>query len=168
MDSAWTDSTHDYYSDTMVATKNALQDANGSIYLEMQNPYGWFRGSYINVDPNNYYVQEIDSPNLQSSYTMFALVNQDGPIAQPYQDFTNPSCPITYTQIGYANPVQAYGYNCYLNIELVQDCNKNTLEQTNYYLSPGVGPVRIVDWVADTTGALVEDYSQTLTGKALK
>ncbi len=158
-----------WYLDTMVATKNATQDANGSIYLEMQNPYGWFDGAYINVDPNNTYVQEVDSPAFEP-YTMFALVNQDGPIAQQSVDYSNPACPIYYNQIGYANPVQEYGYSCYLNSEVITNCNNLLLEQTNYYLSPGVGVVRIEDFVTDTTGGTslyFEDYSQTLTGKTL-
>src|ERR1700761_1963313 len=37
------------YLDTMVATKNAIQDNGGTVYLEMNNPYGWFAGSYIAV-----------------------------------------------------------------------------------------------------------------------
>jgi hypothetical protein len=157
------------YPDTMVATTNAKQDANGSIYLGMQDPYGWFAGSYINVDPNNTYVQEVDSPAFQP-YTMFALVSQDGPIAQEGADYTNPACPIYYNQIGYANPVTVDGYSCYLNSEVITNCSNVLLEQTNYYLSPGVGVVRIEDFVTDTTGGkniYFEDYSQTLTAKTL-
>ena len=158
-----------WYLDTMVATKTAVQDANGSIYLEMQNPYGWFDGAYINVDPNNTYVQEVDSPAFQA-YTMFALVSQDGPIAQQSADYSNPACPIYYNQIGYANPVTIGTYSCYLNSEVITNCNNLLLEQTNYYLSPGTGVVRIEDFVTDTTGGsnlYFEDYSQTLTGKNL-
>ena len=157
------------YADTMVATKNPYQDANGAVYLEMNNPYGWFDGSYINVDPNNTYVQEVDSPAFQP-YVMFALVNADGPIQSPGYDYSNPACAIEYNQIGYANPVQEYGYSCYKNVELVTNCNNLLLEETNYYLSPGVGVVRIEDWVTDTTGGknvFYEDYSQTLTAKTL-
>ena len=176
MDSAFTDtgtsggvSILAAYADTMVATKNAYQDANGAVYLEMNNPYGWFDGSYINVDPNNTYVQEVDSPAFQA-YTMFALVSADGPIQSPGYDYSNPACAIEYNQIGYANPVQEYGYSCYKNVELVTNCNNVLLEETNYYLSPGVGVVRIEDWVTDTTGGknvFYEDYSQTLTAKTL-
>lgn len=157
------------YLDTMVATKTAVQDANGNVYLEMQNPNGWFAGSYINVNPDNTSVQEIDSPAFQA-YTMFALVSSDGPIEQQGVDYTNPACPIYYNQIGYANPVQENGYSCYLNTEVITNCNNLLLEQTNYYLSPGVGVVRIEDFVTDTTGGsnlFFEDYSQTLTGKTL-
>ena len=158
-----------YYPDSMVATKNAYQDASGTVYLGMNNPLGWFDGAYIAVDPSNYAVYEVDSPAFQP-YTMFALVNQDGPIANQSVDYTNPACPIYYNQIGYANPVQEYGYSSYENVELITDCNQRVLERTNYFLSPGVGVVRIEDFLTDTTGGqnlYYEDYSQTLTGKNL-
>jgi hypothetical protein len=157
------------YPDTMVATKNAYQDGSGTVYLEMNNPNGWFFGSYISVDPSNDAVYEVDSPAFQP-YTMFALVNADGPIAQQSVDYSNPACPIYYNQIGYANPVQEYGYSCYKNVEIVTNCNNTVLEETNYYLSEGVGVVRIEDYFTDTTGGknlFYEDYSQTLTGKTL-
>lgn len=158
------------YLDTMVATKNAFTDANGTVYLEMNNPNGWFAQSYIAVDPSNFAVYEADSISGLQPYTMFATVSQDGPIGQSYVDYTNAACPITYLQVGYANPVQAYGYSCYLNTEVVTNCNNVLLQQTDYYLSPGVGVVRVDDFLTDTTGGvnrLYEDYSQTLTGKAL-
>ena len=158
------------YPDTMVATKAAVTDAAGTVYLGMNNPNGWFYGSYIAVDPTNTAVYEEDSTTGFQPYTMFALVNQDGPISQPYVDYSNAACPITYNQIGYASPVQAYGYSCYKNTELVTDCHSNVLEQTDYLLSMGVGVVRIDDWVTDTTAGankFYEDYSQTLTGKVL-
>lgn len=156
------------YSDTMVATKATYTDASGTIYLGLQNPIGWFQGSYIAVEPNNTAIYEVDSPAFQP-YIMFALVNQDGPIAPASVDYSNPSCPITYNQIGYANPVQAYGNSCYENVELITDCNNVVLEQTNYFVSPGVGVVRIEDYLTDTVGGankLYEDYSQTLTSTA--
>lgn len=156
------------YPDTMVATKATYTDASGTVYLGLQNPYGWFLGSYIAVDPSNTAVYEVDSPAFQP-YEMFALVNQDEPIAPASVDYSNPACPITYNQIGYANPVQVDGNSCYENVELITNCNNTVLEQTNYYLSPGVGVVRIEDYVTDTVGGankFYEDYSQTLTAKS--
>src|SRR5580692_11404285 len=79
-DSTFNDSALTYESlDTMVATSHEYQDASGTIYLEMNNPNGWFDGSYIAVDPTNYAVYEVDSPAFEP-YTMFATVSQDGPI----------------------------------------------------------------------------------------
>lgn len=157
------------YADTMVATKNAFTDQNGTVYLELNDPYGWFNGSYIAVDPSNYAVYEVDSPSFQP-YTFFATVNQDGQIADPYTDISNPACPITYQQYGYAAPFQVYGFSAYKNAEVVTDCHGTVLEETNSYLSPGVGVVRIEDFLTDTTGGknvFYEDFSQTLTGKSL-
>jgi hypothetical protein len=57
-----------------------------------------------------------------------------------------------------------------LNTEVVTNCNNVLLQQTDYYLSPGVGVVRVDDFLTDTTGGVnrtYEDYSQTLTGKTL-
>lgn len=171
VDSAFTDSALSWNSpDTMVATKNAIQDAQGTVYLEMNNPHGWFDGAYIAVDPTNDAVYEADSISGYQPYYLLALVNQDGPILNPSYDYSNAACPIEYQQIGYANQVQEYGYPCYWNVELVTNCNNTILEQTNVFLSPGVGVVRIEDYLTDTVGGankFYEDYSQTLTGKAL-
>ena len=158
------------YADTMVATKTQYTDPQtGLIYLELNNPNGWFRGSYIAVDANNYAVYEVDSPAFQP-YTFFATVTQDGAIANPYTDISNPACPITYAQYGYANPVNVYGFSAYENAEVVTDCHGVVLEETNSYLSQGIGVVRIEDYLTDTTGGkniFYEDYSQTLTAKNL-
>jgi hypothetical protein len=170
IDSAFNDtSLLQAYPDTMVATKNPFTDANGTVYLELSDPYGWFNGSYIAVDPSNYAVYEVDSPAFQP-YTFFATVTQDGQIENPYTDITNPACPITYVQYGYANPVNVSGYSAYKNAEVVTDCHGVVLEETNSYLSQGVGVVRIEDFLTDTTGGrnlFYEDYSQTLTAKSL-
>jgi hypothetical protein len=172
VDSAFSDSALTWTSpDTMVATKNTQVDGSGTVYLGMNNPNGWFDGSYIAVDPSNDAVYEMDSLSGFQPYTLLALVNQDGPIGPAQYDYTNPACAIEYQQIGYANEVQEYGYPCYYNVELVTDCHNTILEQTDVWLSPGVGVVRIDDFVTDTTAGankFYEDYSQTLTGKVLK
>ena len=157
------------YTDTMVATKNAYTDpGTGTIFLGVNNPNGWFRGSYIAVDPSNSAVYEVDSP-AYSPYTFFQTVVQDGAIGTG-GDYTNPACPITSVQYGYANPLSVYGYQCYKNAEVITDCHQTVLEEVISYLSPGVGVVRMEDYLTDTTGGVnkfYEDYSQTLTGKTL-
>src|ERR1700759_3425552 len=61
VDSAFTDSVLTAaYIDTMTVTKNGYQDQSGTIYLELNDPYGWFFGSYISVDPSNTAVYEVD------------------------------------------------------------------------------------------------------------
>ena len=133
----------------------------------MNNPYGWFDASYIAVDPSNYYVYEADSITGLQPYTMFGLVSSDGLIGPSSTDYSTPSCPIVSQQIGYAAPLSVANYQCYKNTEITQDCHGTVLEQTDIYLSPGVGPVRIDDWTTDTTNGMNKfymDYSQTLTG----
>ena len=170
VDSTFTDSGFQQrYLDTMVATKNAFTDAAGTVYLEMNNPNGWYDASYIAVDPSNYAVYEADSLTGMQPYTMFATVSQDGSIGS-YQDISNPGCPINYTQYGYAAPVMVGTYSAYKNSEVVVDCHQTLLEETDYYLSPGIGVVRVDDFLTDTTGGVNnfhEDYSQTLTGTVL-
>jgi hypothetical protein len=156
--------------DTMVATKTAIQDNSGTVYLGMNNPNGWFDGAYIAVDPSNDAVYEADSISGYQPYTLLALVNQDGPIGAAQYDYSNAACAIEYQQIWYASQVQEYGYPCYYNVELITDCHGTILEQTNVFLSPGVGVVRIEDYLTDTVGGankFYEDYSQTLTSKSL-
>jgi hypothetical protein len=172
IDSAWADTAGNLtlytYSDTMVATKNAIQDqGSGTVYLGMNNPYGWFAGSYIAVDPSNYFVYEADSATNLQPYTMFGIVSSDGLIGPESDNWSNPACEIVSKQIGYANPVTINGFSCYQNTEVTTDCKGTVLEETDIFLSPGIGPVRIDDWMTDSTGKFYEDYSQTLTAKNL-
>jgi hypothetical protein len=157
------------YKDTMVATKNAYTDpGTGTIFLGVSNPSGWFNGSYISVDPSNTAVYEVDSPAF-SPYTFFQTVSQDGPVGTG-SDYSNPACPVTSVQYGYAAALTVAGYQCYKNAEVITNCNSVILEEIITYLSPGVGVVRIEDYLTDTVGGankFYEDYSQTLTSKTL-
>ena len=57
------------------------------------------------------------------------------------------------------------GYTCYKTLEDVKDCNGNIIYADVYYISPGVGIVRIEEYSAvpnSTSNALYLDYSQTL------
>lgn len=170
-DSAFTDSgAIETYLDTMVATTNKWQDTqSGLIFLGLQDgQYGWFDGSYIAVSADNTAVYEAD--NGGDPYTMFATVSQDGAVGTG-GDGTPTSCPISSVQYGYASPVTIAGYQCYKNSEIITDCHNTILEQVVTYLSPGVGPVRMEDYLTDTTGGkniFYEDFSQTLIGKTLK
>ncbi|WP_431214788.1 hypothetical protein ACQ86N_08545 [Puia sp. P3] len=119
------------------------------------------------MDPSNSIVYEVDSP-AYSPYTFFQAVGQDGPIGTG-ADYSNPGCPIQSIQYGYAAPVSVAGYSCLKNAEVVTDCNSVIREEIFSYLSPGVGVVRIEDYVSDTANGnkLYQDYSQTLTNKVL-
>ena len=171
VDSAFTDSgVAEAWQDTLVATKASITDqGTGTIFLGLQDgQYGWFHGSYIAVDPTNAAVYEVDSPAYQP-YTFFQTVSQDGVIGTG--GIPDSVCPLSSVQYGYANPVSVYGYQCYKNMEVIKDCHGVVLEQVVSYLSQGVGPVRLEDYLTDTTGGkniFYEDYSQTLVGKSLK
>lgn len=155
------------YPDTMMVNTLRLDDNYGNRYTGVTNPNGWFNGSYILVDPGNTTVSEVDSPAF-SPYTFFQTVGQDGPIGRG-ADYSNPGCPIYSIQYGYASPVTVAGYSCLKNAEVVSDCNNVIREEIISYLSPGIGVVRIEDYLSDSThnNTLYEDYSQTLTNKVL-
>jgi len=169
-DSAFTDTSATAYAylDTMTVTKNTYQDQNGTIYLELNDPNGWFNGSYISVDPSNDAIYEVDSPYF-SPYTFFASVTQDAQVIGTGTDFTNPSCPLYTTQYGYVTPITIGSWSCLTNIEYTTDCNNNPAEEIISYVAPGTGVVRIVHYMPDSTnGPLFEDYSQTLTAATIK
>ena len=150
------------YLDTMTVTKNPYQDQTGTIYLELNDPNGWFDGSYISVDPSNDAIYEVDSPYF-SPYTFFAVAQQDGQTIGTGTDFTNPACPLYTTQYGYITPAMINGFSCLSNIEYTTDCNNNPQEEIISYVAQGTGVVRIVHYLPDsTTGPLHEDFSQTL------
>jgi hypothetical protein len=153
--------------DTVTINSQRVTDNAGNVYVGITNPRGWFNGSYILVDPSNTTVSEVDSPAF-SPYIFFEAVGQDGVIGTG-ADYSNPGCPIQSIQYGYATPVSVAGYSCLKNAEVVSDCNNVIKEEVISYLSPGVGVVRIEDYVSDSTSGnkLYKDYSQTLTNKAL-
>ena len=163
VDSAFSDSVVTAaYLDTMTVTKNAYQDNTGLIYLELNDTYGWFLGSYISVDPSNSAIYEVDSPYFQP-YTFFAVPTQDGQVIGTGQDNTNPACPLNTTQWGWITPVTIGSWSCLENIEYTADCNGNPKEEIDSYVAKGVGVVRIVHALPDSaSGTLHEDYSQTL------
>ena len=168
-DSAFSDSVVTAaYLDTMTVTKNTYQDQTGTTYLELNDPYGWFDGSYISVDPSNDAIYEVDSPYF-SPYTFFAVAQQDGQTIGTGTDFTNPACPLYTTQYGWVTPVNINGFSCLENLEYTTDCNNNPQEEIVSYVSAGTGVVRIVHYLPDSTaGPLYEDYSQTLQSATIK
>jgi hypothetical protein len=168
-DSAFSDSVVTAaYLDTMTVTKNTYEDQTGTIYLELNDPYGWFDGSYISVDPSNDAIYEVDSPYF-SPYTFFAVAQQDGQTIGTGTDFTNPACPLYTTQYGWVTPVNINGFSCLENLEYTTDCNNNPQEEIVSYVALGTGVVRIVHYLPDSTaGPLYEDYSQTLQSAVIK
>lgn len=166
-DSVFTDTAFAFaHADTMTVNSQRIQDNSGNWYVGVTNS-GWFKGGYIWVDPGNTTIAEVDSPAF-SPYTFFQTVSQDGPIGTG-NDYSNPGCPLQSIQYGYAAPVTIAGYSCLENAEVTTDCNNVIREEVFSYVSPGVGVVRIADFLADSTNGnkLFEDYSQTLTNKVL-
>lgn len=169
-DSAFSDSAVTAaYPDTMTLSRQTYVDQNGTTYLEMNDQYGWFDGSYISVDPSNVAIYEVDSPYFQP-YTFFAVPTSDGAVIGTGSDFSNPACALTTTQYGWVTPVMIGSYSCLKNIEYTVDCNSNPQEEIDSYVCEGTGVVRIVHYLPDSTngGPLHEDYSQTLTSAVIK
>lgn len=169
-DSAFSDSVVTAaYLDTMTVTKETYTDANNTVYLGLHDPYGWFFGSFISVDPTNNAIYEVDSPSY-SPYTFFAAASQDGQVIGTGTDFSNPTCPFYTTQYGYLTPVVINGFSCLTNVEYTTDCNNIPEEEIISFVSQGTGVVRIVHYLPDSTsgGPLHEDYSQTLTSAVIK
>ncbi len=156
-----------YTPDTMTVNGGRLTDNGGNVYVGVTNPRGWFAGSYILVDPGNTAVYEVDSP-AYSPFLFFQTVGQDGVVGTG-ADYSNPGCPIHSIQYGYAAPVTVAKYSCLMNAEVITDCNNVIREEVISYISPGVGVVRIEDYLSDSANnnKLYEDYSQTLTNKVL-
>ena len=157
------------YPDTIVENGRVIQDQSGSYYLGISNPNGWFgNGSYLAVDPANYTIYEVDSPAF-SPYVFFQTASQDGTVIGTGNDYTNPACPLSSVQYGFASNFTIAGYNCLKNIEYVTNCSNVNTEAIVTYVSPGIGLVRIEDYVADSThnNNLYIDYSMTLKSQTL-
>ena len=116
-DSAFSDSVVTAaYLDTMTVTKNTYQDQHGTVYLELNDPYGWFDGSYISVDPSNDAIYEVDSPYF-SPYTFFAVAQSDGQTIGTGTDFTNPACPLYTTNMVGQRRLPSMAISCLENLE---------------------------------------------------
>jgi hypothetical protein len=150
------------YLDTVTVTKNPYVDQSGTTYLELNDVYGWFAGSYISVDPSNDAIYEVDSPYYQP-YVFFAVPTTDGAIIGTAEDNSNPACPFVTTQYGWVSTTTVGQWSCYVNKEYTVDCNSNPQEEIDSYVAAGVGVVRIVHSLPDSaSGQLHKDYSQTL------
>ncbi len=163
------------YPDTMTVSRNTYTDSYGTVYLELNNTYGWFNGSYVAVDPTNDAIYEADSLGGMQPYTAFSLAQSDGQIIQQNTGQYNPNntaCPLTSSLYGFVTPVTIGAYsNCLTNILLTTDCNSVPVQQIITYDCPGTVIVRKEeDEVDSTTGGgvtLYKSYSQTLTSATI-
>lgn len=171
IDSAFNDSglvTH--YPDTMTVTKETYTDGSGTIYLGVNNPNGWFVGSFISVAPDNSAIYEVDSP-YYSPYTFFGVPGQDAQvIGTGSSPSNNLACPYNIIQYGYVTPVVINTFSCLTNVEYTTDCNNVPQDEIISYVSPGTGVVRIEHYVPDSAqgGPLHVEWTQTLTSAVLK
>jgi hypothetical protein len=172
-DSLFTDSTgfQTTLLDTVTTTSQVYQDPSGLFFVGINDPHGWFGTTgYASVDPYNTTIYAIDSLNSQP-YIFFGTVSQDGTSIGTGTDFTNPTCPLNSTLYGFVTTTTVNNYSCIKNIQYnVTSCNNITQEIIVTYVSPGVGIVRIEDYMANpnNNNAPYLDYSQTLQSSVIK
>jgi hypothetical protein len=172
MDSVFSDSSlTNHYPDTLTINTTTTTNPGLDFYgFTDSNPYGWFpqSGSYLAVDSYNANIYELDGAST-APYIFFGTALQDGVLLGTGADYTNPNCPRQASQYGFATAVSVGGYSCLKNMQYNVDCNNITQELIVSYVSPGVGLVRIEDYLADSTknNNLYLDYSQTLQSYSL-
>lgn len=155
--------------DTATINTQTATDQYGTTYYGISEPNGWFgTGGYVAVDPSNTTIYELDSLS-NSPYIFFQTVQQDGQFIGSGYDFSDPTCVKQSSQYGIATTTSINGYSCLENIEYTVDCNNITKEAVVTYVSPGVGVVRMEDYMADSTrnNTLFLDYSQTLQSQKI-
>jgi hypothetical protein len=152
------------YLDTATITAQTQTDQYGTIYYGISEYNGWFgTGGYVAVDPYNTTIYEVDSLN-KSPYIFFETAQYDGQFLGSGYDFSDINCTKKLSQYGLVTTTSINGFNCLKNIEYTVDCNNITTEAVVTYVSPGVGVVRMEDYMADSSrnNTLFMDYSQTL------
>jgi len=165
-DSVFSDSAlQSTYPDTITLTSKTYADpSSGLLFSELYNPNGWFgTGSYVSVTPDNSTIYEMDS-STNSPYIFFGTTYGDGVQIGTGADYSNPACPNYFTQYGFISTTSINGYTCLKNIEYTTNCSNVNTEAVVYYVSPGVGVVRMEDYIADSThnNTLYLNFSQTL------
>ncbi len=144
---------------------------NGVNFYEINDSLGWFgTGSFLAVDPSNTSLYGLDSLNAASPYIFFANAPSDGYLIGSSSDLSNPACIGLDALYGFASTYNVAGHACYKSLDDVKDCNGNIIYAVVYYISPGVGIVRIEEYSPNpnsTTNNLYLDYSQTLQSNKL-
>jgi hypothetical protein len=150
------------YSDSSFISNQSVS-YNGINFYAFNDSLGWFGASgYLGVDAANNALYELDSLNAPSPYLFFSLSPADGFLigSSSYTDSTKNEFDALY---GYAATFKINGYTCYKNIEQISDESGNVTYATVYYVSPGVGIVRVEEYsLAADNKTLYLDYSQTL------
>jgi len=140
--------------------------------VPVNDSLGWFGSKgFIALNSNNQNVFGLDSLNAASPYVFFATANADGTLIGTNQDFTDPTCIKQDQLYGFATAYNVAGYQCLKNVSLVKDCHGNITYTNVVYIAPGVGVVRIENYIlvpGTTNYTLYRNYSQTLTKAILK
>ncbi|OIQ95998.1 hypothetical protein GALL_219950 [mine drainage metagenome] len=151
----------DSYSDSTFIT-NQTTNSNGINFFGLNDSTGWFgTTSFAGVDGSNTSLYLMDSINTDA-YVFFSLNPPDGYLTDSTDFESNPSNAGSDGLYGFKNTFTINGFTCYKNQENVTDENGNITYATVYYVSPGVGVVRIEEYSTDTNNVLYLDYSQTL------
>ena len=139
------------YSDSAFISDQTIT-SNGYNFHAFNDSLGWFgANSFIAVDGSNASLFVLDSLNATSSYLFFTIAAPD-----PLSSETDALYSFTTT-------FNVKGFSCYKNLEQVKDENGNIIYANVYYVSPGIGVVRIEEYSPNPDSkALYLDYSQTL------
>ena len=139
------------YSDSAFISDQTIT-SNGYNFHAFNDSLGWFgANSFIAVDGSNASLFVLDSLNATSSYLFFTIAAPD-----PLSSETDALYSFTMT-------FNVKGFSCYKNLEQVKDENGNIIYANVYYVSPGIGVVRIEEYSPNPDSkALYLDYSQTL------
>ena len=144
-------------------------EKSGTTFYAYNDSSGWFgASSYLAVDPSNTSLYVLDSLNAASPYLFFSLSPADGFLVgtTTFTDSTNMEFDALY---GYATTFNIHGYVCNKNIEQLKDESGNITYATVYYVSSGIGIVRIEEYsLAADNKTLFLDYSQTLQSYKLQ
>lgn len=158
------------YVDSMYLKTNTTT-YNGVTFTALNDSLGWFGSKgYIANSLNNYNVYAMDSANA-APYLFYASSNADNALIASNQDFSNPACFTMDQLFGFITTYTINGNVCYKNISIVKDCNGNVTNTNVVYISPGVGLVRLENYIqvpGSSSYTLYRNFSQTLTKALLK
>ncbi|HEX3024437.1 MAG TPA: hypothetical protein VHP12_04435 [Chitinophagaceae bacterium] len=158
----------DSYSDSTFITTQTINSI-GINFFGLNDSTGWFgASSFVGVDGSNTSLYLMETTNTDP-YIFFSLNPPDGYLTDSASFASNPSNAQSDALYGFKNTFNINGFTCYKSQENVTDENGNITYATVYYVSPGIGVVRIEEYSTDSNNnnALYLDYSQTLVSYKL-
>lgn len=153
--------TDTYLDSTFISTQTT--NSNGLNFYAYNDSLGWFgASSFVAVDGSNTSLYLMDSINT-SAYLFFSLTPSGGFLTDSSADASTSSNAESDALYGFKTTFNINGYTCYKNLENVTDVDGNIIYSNVYYVSPGIGVVRIEEYSLDpNSSTLYLDYSQTL------